>query len=305
MTVARYECAIDAASIDAVDVHVHVEKDGTGRQALPPEVLEAAARYFRAPTDRLTVDATAAYYRERSTAAVVFTVDATTQLGHAPNSVDDVVRGAADHADVLVPFGSVDPHRPDALDEARRQLDDLGVRGMKFHPTLQGFDPSDERWFPLFEQIEAAGVPALFHTGQTGIGAGMPGGHGLRLGLSNPMLLDVVAGSFPQLTVIMAHPSVPWQDEAIAVATHKSNAYIDLSGWSPTYFPPALVRQANSLLQDKVLFGSDFPLLTPDRWRRDFAALDLKDEVRPKILRDNAVRVLGLGPAGGAGGRRA
>ncbi len=292
----RYECAADVGAIDAVDMHVHVEKDHTGHHSLPPEVIEAAARYFRAPTERLTVDETAAYYRERATAAVVFTVDATTQLGHAPNSVDDVVRGAADNADVLIPFGSVDPHRPDALDEAHRQLDDLGVRGMKFHPTLQGFDPSDERWFPLYEVIADAGVPALFHTGQTGIGAGMPGGHGLRLGLSNPMLLDAVAGAFGQLTVIMAHPSVPWQDEAIAVATHKGNAYIDLSGWSPKYFPPALVRQANSLLRHKVLFGSDFPLLSPDRWRRDFAGLDLKDEVRPGILKDNAVRVLGLSP---------
>ena len=92
----------------------------------------------------------------------------------------------------------------------------------------------------------------------------------------------------------MAHPSVPWQDEAIAVATHKANVYIDLSGWSPKYFPPQLVRQANSLLQDKVLFGSDYPLITPERWLADFADLDLKDQVRPKILKDNAVRVLGL-----------
>ena len=92
----------------------------------------------------------------------------------------------------------------------------------------------------------------------------------------------------------MAHPSVPWQDEAIAVATHKTNTWIDLSGWSPKYFPDALVRQANSLLQDRVLFGSDYPLLTPDRWLRDFDALELRDDVRPKILRDNAIRLLGL-----------
>jgi uncharacterized protein len=108
------------------------------------------------------------------------------------------------------------------------------------------------------------------------------------------MLLDAVAADFPDLTIIMAHPSVPWQDEAIAVATHKANVYIDLSGWSPKYFPPQLIRQANSLLQDKVLFGSDFPLITPERWLADFANLDLKDHVRPKILKDNAVRVLGL-----------
>jgi predicted TIM-barrel fold metal-dependent hydrolase len=95
----------------------------------------------------------------------------------------------------------------------------------------------------------------------------------------------------------MAHPSFPWQDEALAVATHKPNVYIDLSGWSPKYFPPQLVRYANSLLQDKVLFGSDYPLITPDRWLADFGKLDIKPQVRPKILKDNAVRVLNLGPA--------
>lgn len=125
----------------------------------------------------------------------------------------------------------------------------------------------------------------------------MPGGGGIRLGLSNPMLLDDVAVDLPDLTIIMAHPSFPWQDEALAVATHKPNVYIDLSGWSPKYFPPQLVRYANSLLQDKVLFGSDFPVITPDRWREDFAKLEIKPHVRPKILKENAVRALRLGPA--------
>ena len=138
------------------------------------------------------------------------------------------------------------------------------------------------------------GLVALFHTGQTGIGADLPGGGGVRLKLSNPMLLDDVAADFPDLTIIMAHPSFPWQDEALAVATHKPNVYIDLSGWSPKYFPPQLVRYANSLLQDKVLFGSDYPLITPDRWLSDFEKLEIKPQVRPKILKDNAVRVLKL-----------
>ena len=142
--------------------------------------------------------------------------------------------------------------------------------------------------------LQEAGVPALFHTGQTGIGAGTPGGSGMVIGLSNPLLLDEVAAKFPELQIIMAHPSVPWQDEAIAVATHKANTWIDLSGWSPKYFPEALVRQANSLLRNKVLFGSDYPLLTPDRWMGDFENAPFKDEVRPLIMRENALRLLGL-----------
>ena len=134
----------------------------------------------------------------------------------------------------------------------------------------------------------------MFHTGQTGIGAGTPGGGGIRLKYSNPLFLDDVAADFPDLTIVLAHPSFPWQDEALAVATHKPLVYIDLSGWSPKYFPPQLVQYANTLLQDKVLFGSDYPLLTPDRWLADFDALPIKPEVRPKILKENAARLLGL-----------
>jgi predicted TIM-barrel fold metal-dependent hydrolase len=108
------------------------------------------------------------------------------------------------------------------------------------------------------------------------------------------MHVDDVAADFPHMKIILAHPSFPWQDEALAVATHKPGVHIDLSGWSPKYFPPQLVQYANSLLQDKVLFGSDFPVLTPDRWLADFAKLPIKDSVRPKILKDNAARLLGL-----------
>ena len=170
---------------------------------------------------------------------------------------------------MLIPFGSVDPpaaRRPSGGPAGWST--EHGVRGFKFHPSLQGFEPNDPRYYPLYEALQELGVPALFHTGQTGIGAGLPGGRGIKLRYSNPMLLDDVAADFPDLTIIMAHPSVPWQDEAISVATHKANVYIDLSGWSPKYFPPQLVRAANWLLKHKVLFGSDFPLLTPDRWLR-------------------------------------
>ena len=137
------------------------------------------------------------------------------------------------------------------------------MRGFKFHPSVQAFYPNDRAAYPLYEAIEELGVPALFHTGQTGIGAGLPGGGGIRLKYSNPMHLDDVAVDFPDLPIIIAHPSFPWQDEALAVATHKPKVYIDLSGWSPKYFPPQLVQYANTLLKHKVLFGSDFPLITP------------------------------------------
>lgn len=291
---ARYESAIDLEAITAIDMHVHVEVDGHGHASLPDDLNEAATKYFSTDAGRPDLDSIAAYYRERKMAAVVFSVDAETHLHHPPVSSEEIAEGATRNSDVLIPFGSVDPNREDALDRVRRLIDDHGVRGFKFHPTVQNFDPSEARYQSLYAALQEAGVVALFHTGQTGIGAGLPGGRGLRLGLSNPMLLDGVAAENPDLQIIMAHPSVPWQDEALSVATHKHNTWIDLSGWSPKYFPAELVRYANSMLKKRVLFGSDFPLITPDRWLKDVEQTALKPEVMPGILKGNAVRLLGL-----------
>ncbi|WP_345750407.1 amidohydrolase family protein [Microbacterium rhizophilus] len=286
--------SLDLASMRAIDVHVHVQIDSDGRPASPTALTQALATYFKSAEPPRTVDETAAYYRERGLAAVVFTVDATTNLGHAPNSIDDLIAGARRNDDVLIPFGSVDPLQGEAaVEEARRQAA-LGARGFKFHPTVQNFDPSDPAHAPLFAAIEELALPIIVHTGQTGAGAGLPGGWGFRLSLSNPMLLDDVAARHPDLQIVMAHPSVPWQDEALSVATHKANVWIDLSGWSAKYFSAGLVRAARTYLNGKMLFGSDLPALTPDRWLRDFGELGFPDEAVGAILKDNAVRLLGL-----------
>ena len=280
----------------AIDVHVHAEVSADGHLALPEHLLAASGRHFGTEGDRTpTIDAIADHYRQRRMAAVVFTVDAESATGHPPVSSEEVAAACAAHADVLIPFASVDPRRADAVARARSLAVDHGVRGFKFHPSLQAFYPDDRMAYPLYEVLQELGMVALFHSGQTGIGAGLPGGGGIRLRYANPMALDDVAADFPDLRIIIAHPSFPWQDEALAVATHKPNVHIDLSGWSPKYFPPLLVRYANTLLRHKVLFGSDYPLLTPDRWLADFETLDIKPEVRPLILKDNAVRLLGLG----------
>jgi predicted TIM-barrel fold metal-dependent hydrolase len=294
-----YRPELDLAQLDAIDTHVHLEVSNDGHSALPDAILEASARYFRTAPARPRLADIAAYYRERRTAAVVFTVDAATNLGHPPVSSADLIAEAADHADILIPFGSVDPLQGQAaVDLAYALARDHGAQGFKLHPTVQGFDPTDEAIGPLWAALADLGLPVVVHTGQTGIGAGTSGAFGFKLRYSNPMLLDDVLADFPGLTVVLAHPSVPWADEQISVATHKANAWIDLSGWSPRYFPPQLVRAANSFLQDRVLFGSDYPLLTPDRWLRDFAELELKDEVRAKITKGNAVRLLRLDGGG-------
>jgi predicted TIM-barrel fold metal-dependent hydrolase len=285
---------IELAAATAIDVHVHTELSRAGHDPMPPELRAAARAYFGSDEPLPTVDDVAAYYRERGIAAVVFTVDWESRSGIPPIPNEEIAEAAAVNADVLIPFASVDPARPDAVARARALIADHGVKGFKFHPNLQAFFPNDRSAYPLYEVIAEAGLPALFHTGHSGMGTGLKGGGGFLLKYSNPMCLDDVAADFPELEIVLAHPSFPWQDEAISVCLHKANVWIDLSGWSPKYFPPQLVQYANTQLRTRVLFGSDFPLITPDRWLADFEQAPFKDEVRPLILKENAARLLGL-----------
>jgi hypothetical protein len=293
------EAALDVDRLTALDVHVHLEHTGA-----ETESDAAARRYFGAGGER-DWTALADYYRSRRMACVVFSVDE--KLSGRPQPGNEAVLAfAAAHPDVALPFVSLDPNRGiEAIREARRLLQSGRVRGLKLHPPLMQFFPNDRLAYPLYEVFAEARLPVLFHTGHSGIGTGMRGGGGVRQKYGNPMAIDDVAVDFPDMPIVLAHPSFPWQDEAISICLHKPQVYIDLSGWSPKYFSPTLVQYANSLLRRKVLFGSDYPLITPDRWLADFAALPIKDEVRPLILKENAVSLFGLredrkapGPAG-------
>jgi len=290
---------MDVDDLVAIDVHTHVHKSARGETPRRAGA-EDMGEYFGIGTmPEYSVPELAGYYRERNMAAVVFGVDSVSQTGEEPVPTNEEVADlAAENADVLIPFASIDPHRGAAgVRAARRLITEHGVRGFKFHPNTQAFFPNDRMAYPLYEVIAEHGLIALFHTGQTGVGAGARAGGGIRLKYSNPLHVDDVAVDFPDMPIILAHPSFPWQDEALSVATHKPQVHIDLSGWSPKYFPPQLVQYANSLLKDKVLFGSDFPVITPERWLKDFDGLPIKDEVRPKILKENAARLFGLRPA--------
>jgi len=292
---AKYEPALNLSEIVAIDIHTHANVS----QRQPPDPCsiimdEAMAKYFKSRKPP-TIPELAQYYRERKMAAVIFHVDSEAEMGHWRIANEEVAEVAAENNDVLIPFASIDPAKGKmGAREARRLIDEYGVRGFKFHPSTQGFFPNDRKAYVLYEVIAEAKLPALFHSGQTGVGARMKGGMGIRLKYSNPMFLDDVAVDFPDMPIVIAHPSFPWQDEALAVATHKPNVYIDLSGWSPKYFPANLVQYSNTLLKDRVLFGSDYPALTPDRWISDFDTLTIKPEVRPLIMKENAIRLLGL-----------
>jgi predicted TIM-barrel fold metal-dependent hydrolase len=294
-----WRSTIDLDGLTALDVHVHA---GTSAKAAPAETggparddtLARATQ--RSGVGGQTPDQTAAYYRERQIACAIWGVDVGGTRGTRPGAVsnDELLEAAERKSDVLIPFVMVDPWRDHAgADEAKRLID-AGARGFKFHPPSQGFYANDQRLYELYEVIAAAKLPALFHTGQTAVGQGAGAGGGIRLKYGNPIYLDDVAVDFPDMPIIMAHPSFPWQEEALAIAMHKAQVYIDLSGWSPKYFPPQLVHYANTLLKNKVLFGSDHPMITTDRWLADFQTAGFREEVTPLILKDNAAKLLGL-----------
>ncbi|WP_455384319.1 amidohydrolase family protein [Acidihalobacter prosperus] len=280
----------------AIDVHTHAEVSCWNPvDSYGEEYDRAADKYFRSDR-RPTIEETIAYYREQKIGLIMFTVDSETNLGRRRIPNEEIAEAAQKNSDMMIAFASIDPHKGKmGAREARRLIEEHGVKGFKFHPTVQGFHPYDRMAWPLYEVIAEHRMPAIFHSGHSGIGSGMPGGGGLRLEYSNPMHLEDVAIAFPDMKIIVAHPSWPWQDEALSLALHKPNVWIDLSGWSPKYFPPQLVQFANTLLKERMLFGSDFPLITPERWMKDFREAGFREEVQPLILKENAARLLGLG----------
>ncbi len=287
---------MNTADLIAIDTHTHAEVSCWNPfDKYGEEYDRAADKYFKS-NRRPTITETIDYYRERRIGLVMFMVDAEAQLGRRRIPNEEIAEAAAKNSDVMIAFASIDPHKGKmGAREARKLIEEHGVKGFKFHPTVQGFYPHDKLAWPIYEVIAEHKLPAIFHSGHSGIGSGMRCGGGLRLEYSNPMHLDDVAIAFPDMQIVIAHPSFPWQDEALSVAMHKPNVWIDLSGWSPKYFPPQLVQYANTLLRDRVLFGSDYPLITPDRWMSDFEQGGFRDEVKPLILKENAKRLLGLG----------
>lgn len=284
-------------AIAAIDVHVHIH-DAQARALRGPEAqqrFEQQARYFKREAESISVDEQADQYRERSMMAVLMngTDETVTGLPAIPN--DFVAEAVQRHPDVFMGFGIVDPWQGEIARRELRRCKALGLRGIgEFNPARQHFYPNDSRFYPLWEECQELGLPVLFHSGYAAAGSGRPGGRGVKLKYTQPIHLDDVAADFPELKIICAHPSWPWTAESLAIARHKANFFIDLSGWAPKYFPAELVQQVNSLLQDKALFGSDAPSLPLERWLRDFEQLDLKPEVRQKVLLDNAKKLFQL-----------
>ncbi len=279
--------------VKAIDVHVHMSDEASikARGARAQQM----ARYFGRERKPVSFEEMADQYRARNMMAIIMNTTDQTVTGLTPVPNTHVAEGIKKHPDVFMGFGVIDPWQGKvALDEIRK-IKDLGLHGVgELNPARQQFFPNDTRFYPLWEEVQKLELPILFHTGMAGAGAGTPGGMGFKLKYTQPIHLDDVAADFPELNIIGAHPSWPWQSESLAIARHKSNFYIDLSGWAPKYFPRELVQQANSILQDKILFGSDWPSMGVERWLEEFGQMEIKPEVRQKIMLDNAKKLFKL-----------
>ncbi|TMG34158.1 MAG: amidohydrolase [Chloroflexi bacterium] len=280
--------------IRAVDLHVHLPLPEWLQGSMGP-YLENAARYFRASVHEKTADELAVEYAQEQVFGILLAWDAQTSTHRPPLPNDLVSAIVRKHPKRFAFFASVDPWKgPAAVAELDRAVRELGAVGAKFHPSMQDFYPSDERHFDLWAKAAELGIPCLFHTGTSGIGAGVPGGQGIKLDPARPIHLDVVAARFPELRIIAAHFGWPWHLELIAIALHKTNVFIELSGWSPRYYPQELTREIGGRLQDRTLFGSDYPFIKPARVLDEIDDLALKPEAKVKILRENAAKLLKL-----------
>ena len=276
-----------------IDFHVH---------PCDPRIAQAWAgdphdyeRFFRGSVTSESDAAMADRFRGLGLMGVLLGADAETTTGVEAYPNDDLAAICQSDPDLFVGFAGIDPWKGDlAVRELERSMKTLGLRGAKFHPGRQRFIPSDPRFDPIWEAASALGAICLFHTGMMAAGAGTPGGRGERLEYTRPIHLDALAARFPNLVIIAAHPSWPWHDEILAVARHKSNVYLDLSGYLPRYMPEGFLRMATGLLQDQTLFGSDYPFIMPERWLADFEGIQVRDAVREKVLSGNAKRLLGL-----------
>jgi uncharacterized protein len=258
--------------------------------------VDALAKYWKRQWTWKQEDEVVGEFAAAGVDAVLVALDLETTTKTPPCS-NDYVRGMQQrHKDrVIQAWAAVDPFKGDAaITEARHAIRDLKMLGFHFHPIMGQFAVNERRFYPLWEAINALKVPVMIDVGTTGMGAGMPGGLGAKLRHAHPSCIDELAADFPELTIVAAHPGWPWVDEMTAVALHKGNVFWELSGWAPKYFPVQLKADIRARLQDKIMFGSDYPSIPYPRLFQEWNELGYADDVMEKIFRRNAERILGL-----------
>lgn len=196
------------------------------------------------------------------------------------------------HRDVM--FGQwmqFDPrrHGKEAVAEYQRCVEKrAGFVGLCVNGQVTGVPASAPEWAPFYKASIDAGAPVMILAGLTGIGQGLPGGKGIVLDDGHPRHIDQVAARYPELKILAARPAWPWQDEMLAIMLHKPNVSYELHGWGPKQFTPALKKEIGRRMQDRIMFGCDFPVLRYEKVIADWSAEGYPDSVLEKILYKNA-----------------
>jgi predicted TIM-barrel fold metal-dependent hydrolase len=275
----------------AIDVHVHPSTRGLDTHA---------CSYFRRDLKDVprTAEGFAELYVRQDVKALLIGWHPSTVAEGARNSNDHVMELATSYANAFPGIlASLDTSAED-LQAVARYAEELArnplVAGFKFHPPDQAFYPNDRRYYAIWEVLQASGKPVMFHVGFTVLGAGTDGGSGIALEYGRPIHLDTLARDFPRMTIVAAHPGWPWEHELIGVLTHKKNLYADTSGYLAEQLPEIFRKAIGGRLQDKALFGTDFPYVDLERALASFDKMDFKDSVKEKILVLNARALFNL-----------
>jgi predicted TIM-barrel fold metal-dependent hydrolase len=282
----------------AIDVHVHPMNPAYVQASLP--FMAAAQRMFKGKFAARPDQQIADDFRRDDALAIPIAWDAEHGAGGGIYANEALAALTRDYPDVFLPgWAMVDPWRGrKGLEEIEHAIKDLGLLGVKYQPPVQGFSPNDRQFYPIWDLLQSLDRPVLIHCGTTAIGAGEPGGLGFKLGHARPIPnIDDVAADFPRLNIVAAHPGWPWTEELIAVAIHKANVSIDISGWGPKYVPAPLKHDMQRRLQDKVLFGSDYPGWSPGQCCDEWEMEGFRPGMVEKLFHQNATRILKLEPA--------
>src|SRR3954452_10147497 len=271
-----------------VDMHVHLPT-GDWVCGCVGHYADSIERYFGSRPEPHSIGDLVALYERLDLVGVLLGWDAQgREIDNAQLAATCAASGGR-----FMGFGSVDPNRHDAIERLQR-CPARGLRGLKLHPTMQAFDPGDDRFLPFFDAAADLGLILLTHAGTSGLGAGEPGGQGLRIDLARPILLDRIAARHPGMPLVLAHVGWPWHLEAVAMALHKSNVFLDISGWKYRYLPEEVRREIPRRLRGQFLFGTDYPMFDPEACLAELDALGLPPDVASAVLRDNAAALLDL-----------
>ncbi len=256
------------------------------------DYYKTTIKYFRAKEKLLSFEEFAEDLRKQGITKAVLLPLTSNIKGYGNISNEHIKEIVNADEDLFIGFASF--RLENALDELKIAIEELGLKGIKIHPQLLYLRPDDEKFEKIYEYAGKKELPVVIHTGITGIGAGTRGGGGIYLEYGRPIYIDNIARKFENVNFIMAHFGWPWYEEALAVAYHKENVFIDVSGWSPKYIPNIVIKYMDSLLKDKFLFGSDYPMLNPSRIIEEFKQMNLKEETLRKVFYENAKRILNI-----------